>query len=124
MKPIRIANRAKVEACVLIVERYLLGRLRHRHFYSLAELNQTIQKMLIDINEQRPLRRLGVTRRQLFEDLDLPALKPLPVEPYVYAEWRVRRGANVYRERQALTSARLSRGGRGPLLQRALSLRQ
>jgi transposase len=52
--------------------------------------------MLADINERRPLRRLGVTRRQLFEDLDRPVLKPLPAEPYVYAEWRLRRAGLDY----------------------------
>jgi hypothetical protein len=40
--------------------------------------------------------RLGVTRQQLFEDLDRPALKPLPTEPYVYAEWRIRRAGLDY----------------------------
>ena len=95
-RPRKPRDKAKVEACVLIVERYLLGRLRHRTFYSLAELNQAIQEMLADINGRRPLRRLGVTRQQLFEDLDRPALKPLPVEPYVYAEWRVRRAGLDY----------------------------
>jgi len=95
-RPRKPRDKAKVEAGVLIVERYLLGRLRHRTFYSLAELNQAIQEMLADINGRRPLRRLGVTRQQLFEDLDRPALKPLPVEPYVYAEWRIRRAGLDY----------------------------
>jgi hypothetical protein len=27
----------------------------------------------------------------LLEELDRPAFKPLPIEPYVFAEWRVRR---------------------------------
>jgi hypothetical protein len=76
---------------VLIVERWLLGRLRHRRFHSLAELNAAIGELLIRLNEERPIRRLGVTRRQLLEELDRPALKRLPVEPYVFAEWRVRR---------------------------------
>jgi transposase len=39
----------------------------------------------------RPLRRLGATRRQLLEELDRPFLRPLPAEPYVFAEWRARR---------------------------------
>jgi transposase len=43
-----------------------------------------------DLNT-RPIRKLGVSRSQLFEELDRPALGPLPVEPYVYAEWRIRR---------------------------------
>jgi transposase len=41
--------------------------------------------------EERPIRRLGVTRRALFEELDRPNLKSLPAEPYCFAEWRVRR---------------------------------
>src|SRR4051795_2561900 len=79
------------EAAVLIVERWVLGRLRHRSFYSLGELNAAIGELLVRLNEQRSIRRLGATRRQLFEELDRPALKPLPTEPYVLAEWRARR---------------------------------
>jgi transposase len=40
------------------------------------------------LNEERPIRRLGATRRQLLEEIDRPALKPLPVEPYEFCEWR------------------------------------
>src|SRR5260370_21220918 len=47
--------------------------------------------MLRQLNEERPIRRLGVTRRALLEELDRPHLKPLPSEPYSFAEWRVRR---------------------------------
>jgi transposase len=90
-RPHRPRDKAKVEACVLIVERWLLGRLRHRSFHSLAELNAAIGELLVRLNEQRPLRRLGVTRRQLLEEIDRPALKPLPADPYVLAEWRARR---------------------------------
>ena len=90
-RPRRPRDKAKVEAGVLIVERWLIGRLRHRRFHSLAELNAAIGELLIRLNEERPIRRLGVTRRQLLEELDRPALKSLPVEPYVFAEWRVRR---------------------------------
>ncbi len=73
------------------MERWILGRLRNRIFYSLAELNQAIGELLVRLNDERPIRRLGVTRRQLLEQLDRPMLKPLPVEPYVFAEWRIRR---------------------------------
>jgi transposase len=90
-RPRRPRDKAKVENCVLIVERWLIGRLRDRRFYSLAELNAAISELLIRLNEERPIRRLGVTRRQLLEELDRPALKSLPAEPYVFAEWRVRR---------------------------------
>jgi transposase len=90
-RPRRPKDKAKVEQAVLMVERWLLGRLRNRSFFSLAEVNAAIGELLIRLNEQRPIRRLGVTRRRLLEELDRPALKPLPAEPYVFAEWRVRR---------------------------------
>ena len=44
--------------------------------------------ILQHLNEERPIRRLGVTRRQLLEEVDRSALKPLPVEPYEFCEWR------------------------------------
>lgn len=90
-RPRRPRDKAKVEAGVLIMERWILGRLRNRHFYSLAELNDAIRALLVQFNDQRQIRRLGVARRQLLEELDRPRLKPLPIEPYVFAEWRARR---------------------------------
>jgi transposase len=90
-RPRRPRDKAKVEAAVLIVERWLLGRLRHRRFYGLAELNAAIDEMLRQLNEERPIRRLGLTRRALLEEIERPNLKPLPTEPYAFAEWRVRR---------------------------------
>jgi transposase len=90
-RPRRPRDKAKVEQAVLIVERWLLGRLRHRTFHSLADVNAAIGELLTRLNEERPIRRLGVTRRQLLEQVDRPALKPLPVSPYVLAEWRIRR---------------------------------
>jgi transposase len=90
-RPRKPRDKAKVEQAVLIVERWLLGRLRHRTFYSLAEVNAAIGELLTRLNEERPIRRLGVTRRRLLEEVDRPALKPLPASPYVLAEWRIRR---------------------------------
>ncbi len=90
-RPRKPRDKAKVEAGVLIMERWILGRLRNQRFYSLAELNAAIRALLVRVNDERPIRRLGVTRRQLFEELDRPMLKPLPVEPYIFAEWRIRR---------------------------------
>jgi transposase len=89
-RPRKPRDKAKVEVGVLVVERWILARLRNRRFFSLAELNQAIAELVIDLNA-RPMRRLGVSRRDLFLELDLPALKSLPAEPYEYAEWRVRR---------------------------------
>src|SRR6266480_3479507 len=83
-------DKAKVEVAVLVVERWILARLRNRRFFALAELNQAIAELVVDLNA-RPMRRLGVSRRDLFLELDRPALKALPAEPYKYAQWRVRR---------------------------------
>jgi len=90
-RPRRPRDKAKVEAAVLIIERWLLGRLRHSRFYSLAELNAAIVELLRQLNDERPIRRLGVTRRALLEELDRPHLKQLPTAPYCLAEWRLRR---------------------------------
>src|SRR6266545_4665539 len=89
-RPRRPRDKAKVEVGVQVVERWILARLRNQRFFSLAELNSAISTLLGDLNG-RPMRRLGVSRRQLFDELDRPALAALPVEPYVYAEWRQRR---------------------------------
>jgi hypothetical protein len=82
-------NRTYAE--MAIIERWLLGKLRHRRFYSLADLNAAIGELLYQLNEERPIRRLGVTRRALLEELDRPHLKAFPGEPYAFAEWRLRR---------------------------------
>jgi transposase len=83
----RPKDKAKVEAGVQVVERWILARLRHRTFFSLDELNRAIAELLFDLNN-RPFQKLPGSRRSLFEELDRPALRPLPVEPYEYAEWK------------------------------------
>lgn len=95
-RPRRPRDKAKVEAAVRIVERWLLDRLRHRVFYSLAEVNARIAELLCDLNDKRVLRRVVVTRRQLFKELDHPAFRPLPIERYIFAEWRIRRAGLDY----------------------------
>lgn len=68
---------------------------RNRRVFPLSELNQAIAELVGDLNAG-PMRRLGVSHRDLFLELDRSALKPLPAEPYDYAEWRVRRVAPDY----------------------------
>jgi transposase len=91
----RPRDKAKVEVAVLIVERFILARLRNRRFLSLGELNEAIQEVLGDLNA-RLMRKLGASRWEFFEMLDRPALLPLPAEPYAYAEWRRCRVAPDY----------------------------
>ena len=80
-------DKAKVEAGVLLVERWSLAGLRHRLFTSLGELNAAIREQLERLNT-RPLRRIQRSRRELFEAWDRPAARALPTTPYEYAEWR------------------------------------
>lgn len=77
-------DKAKAEVGVQVVERWVLARLRHRRFFSLADLNQAIRELLHDLN-RRPMRHWGKSRRELFEALDRPALRPLPERPYEFA---------------------------------------
>jgi transposase len=80
-------DKAKVEVAVQLVQRWVLARLRHRRFFSLAELNTAIGGLIETLNN-RPMRHLGTSRRALFAAIERGALLPLPAEPYVYAEWR------------------------------------
>jgi transposase len=83
----RPRDKAKVEAGVLVVERWILAALRQRTFFSLAQLNAAIAGLLEKLNT-RPFKKLPGCRRAHFEALDQPALKPLPAAPYEYAEWK------------------------------------
>lgn len=80
-------DKAKVEAGVLIAERWILAALRNRTFFSLQEVNEAIRELLERLNG-RKFKKLDTNRRDLFESLDKPALKPLPTERYEYAEWK------------------------------------
>ena len=86
-RPRRPRDKAKVEAAVLVVERWILAALRHRTFTGVTELNEAIWELLDRLND-RPFRKLPGSRRSLFETLDKPALKPLPPTPYEFAEWK------------------------------------
>ena len=88
-RPRRPDDKATVEIAVRIAQRYILGRLRNRVFYSLEELNAAIAKAMAILNA-KPMRGVGgKTRNQLFEELDRPAMMPLPSEAYIYGEWKL-----------------------------------
>jgi transposase len=80
-------DKAKVEAGVLLVERWILARLRHWRFHSLDELNAAIRPLLDELNA-RPFQKLDGSRRSWFELLDRPALRPLPLTPFEYADFK------------------------------------
>ncbi len=88
--PARVAkprDKAKAEVHVQVVERQILAPLRDRQFFSLDELNEAIDGLLERLNS-RPFQKLEGTRRQLFEEIDAPALRPLPADPYVLSTWK------------------------------------
>jgi len=80
-------DKAKAEAGVLLVERWILAVLRNRSFFSLPELNREIARLLERLNA-RPFKKVPGSRRALFEQIDRPALRPLPAQPYAFAEWK------------------------------------
>lgn len=84
-RPYKPKDKAKAEVAVQIVERWIMARLRHQTFFTLASVNKAIRFLLDDLN-QRPFKKLPGTRRSQFEQLDQPTLRPLPSHPYQYAD--------------------------------------
>ncbi len=80
-------DRLDVIERVLVVERWILFRLRKRVFTSLSELNAAIRELLVELNN-RSFQKLPGSRRSQYESIDLPALKPLPIQHYEYTEFR------------------------------------
>jgi transposase len=86
-RPAKPRDKAKVEAAVQVAQRWILARLRNERPDSLAALNARIRALLPQLN-QRPMRVYGQSRRQRFEALDRPALRPLPATRWVWAQWK------------------------------------
>jgi transposase len=85
-RPGKPRDKAKVETAVLVAERWILARLRNQTFFSLTELNRQIAELVTDLNA-RVMKHYGVSRRQLFDQLERAALRPLPMQRFVYGEW-------------------------------------
>lgn len=86
-RPYKPKDKSKAEGGVLLVQRWIVARLRNRVFFSLEELNAAIGEELTRLNA-RVSRHLGASRQQLFEQLDKPALIPLPPTRHVHADWQ------------------------------------
>ena len=85
-RPNEPRDKAKVEAAVQHAERRLITPLRHLTFFSLADINAALQPLLEQLNT-RPFQKLPGSRRQRFEELERPALRPLPDTPYELDDW-------------------------------------
>ncbi len=89
-RPRKPKDKAKVEAAVLVAQRWILARLRNRTFFELSELNEAIAELVEDMNN-RPFSKLCGTRKSAFDELDKPAMRPLPQVRYELSERRLAR---------------------------------
>ena len=87
-RPAKPRDKAKVEVAVQVAERWILARLRHETFFTLAALNARIRELLTELNA-RPMKGYGgrLAARALRAVTIGPALQPLPAERFVYADW-------------------------------------
>ncbi len=85
-RPYKARDKAVAETHVLVVQRWILARLRNRQFFALAELNAAIAQLLVELNH-RAFKKLPGCRASAFEAIDRPAMKPQPEQRYEYAEW-------------------------------------
>lgn len=89
-------DKARGEAAVLLVERWILFRLRKHKFFSLAEANKCIRELLGRLNN-KSFQKLNGSRFSQWMENEKLALQSLPVEQYEFAEWgKVRAGTDYY----------------------------
>jgi len=86
-RPYKPKDKAKAETAVKLVKRWILARLRNRIFHSLADMNIAIGELL-EIFNNKIMKRLKKSRRELFEILDLPNALPLPENSFEFVEWK------------------------------------
>ncbi len=86
-RPKKPKDKPKVEKGVQEVERQILAPLRNERFISFAQLNQAIGERLKRLNT-RQMRSYGLSRLELFEEVEREALAPLPKTPFTFARWK------------------------------------
>jgi len=95
-RPYKPQDKGKVEAAVLVVERWVLAQLRYHTFHSLAALNQAIKALMQDLNQRSMKGYDGLCRAELFAQIDAPALSKLPQFPYEYTQFKFAKVAKDY----------------------------
>jgi transposase len=88
-------DKAKVEAAVLVAQRWIVAVLRNRVFHTLVELNWAIHLECLPKLNDRVMRHVGKSRRELWETIDRPALKPLPEKRYEFITWKKITSVNI-----------------------------
>ena len=89
-RPYKPKDKSKAEVAVQIVERWIIARLRHHTFFSLAELNQCIKALLVALND-KPFKQLPGNRREAFAAIDQAELSALPSHAYEYVDIKTAR---------------------------------
>ena len=89
-RPYKPRDKAKVEKGVQAIQRYILATFRHRKFYSIDELNDAISTLLDNYNN-KVVKHLGKSRAEMYSELDLPYLTPLPTNSYSYKQYKIAR---------------------------------
>jgi transposase len=79
-------DKAKVEKGVQVVQHWILARIRNLTFFTIADLNKSLWVLLKELNEE-PFQKLPGSRRSTFEEIDQPALMPLPTKQFEFEEW-------------------------------------
>jgi len=99
-RPRKPKDKPKAEQGVQSIQRWILARFRKIKFFNVDQLNDEISKLL-DLYNNKVVKRLNKSRTQLFEELDKPALQPLPKSRYVYRDFklcRVNQSYHIYLE--------------------------
>ena len=80
-------DKATAESSVQVVGRWVLARLRHHRFDTVAQVDAAIAELLPSVND-RPFQKLPGSRASVFAELDAPALMPLPPQRYELARFK------------------------------------
>ncbi len=87
-RPARPKDKAKVEKGVQHTEYRALAKIRDRTFFTLPELNRELALLREETNKE-PFQKLSGSRASWFEDVDKPALRPLPDQEFEFEQWIV-----------------------------------
>lgn len=88
-------DKSKAELGVKGIQRWILASLRKRTFYSVDELNDAISSLL-DIYNNKIVKRFKKSRTQMFEELDSSFLNILPVNRFIYKEYKSAKVSQSY----------------------------
>src|SRR5450432_2527595 len=104
-RPIKPRDKAKVEGGVLIAQRWILARLRNITCFSIDEMNEHIARLVADLNS-RVMKRYNKSRRDLFDDLDRPAITALPTDRFIHGDWSKAPVRVVYKGKRCASHVR------------------